>query len=82
MTTIHTRTRVGPDGKIVVPIGVDEAGKEVSVTIIPVDAPDTINGIPRAEWFARFERTAGSIDDETFRRPPPLPHKPPAEFDD
>jgi hypothetical protein len=82
MTAIRARLRVGADGKVIVPVGVDEAGREVNVTVIPVDAPDTINGIPREEWFARFERTAGSISDESFKRPPPLPQGRIPEFDD
>jgi hypothetical protein len=63
MTTIRTNVKVGPDGRIVVPVGIDEAGKEVNVTIIPVDAPDTINGIPRDKWWEIFNRTAGSLPD-------------------
>jgi hypothetical protein len=82
MTTIRTRLKVGADGKLIVPVGVDEAGREVSVTVIPVDASDVINGIPREEWHERFDRTEGSIEDESFKRPPQLPQDRIPELDD
>ena len=33
--SIRTICRVGPDGSVVVPVGVEEAGKEVEVTVAP-----------------------------------------------
>jgi len=64
MTSIHTRSRVGQDGKVVVSVGANEAGKEVFVTIIPAPPP-----MSRQEWSRFVERTAGSIPDPTFARP-------------
>ncbi len=70
MTTLRTRTIVGADGKIVIPVGTADVGKSVDVTVSPVVEHSTINGLPRDEWFALFDRTEGSIDDDRFVRPP------------
>lgn len=69
MTTIRTVVRVGPDGTVTIPVGEAEGGREVEVIVGPARQPDTINGLPREEWWALFERTEGSIDDPTFQRP-------------
>ena len=66
MTTISTKVRVGQDGNIVVPVGADEAGTEVIVTVSP--SPATLS---QAEWEEFVDRTAGSIADPTFRRHAP-----------
>jgi len=65
MTTIRVTARVGNDGNIVVPVGATEAGTEVEVTIEPARPKLT-----QAEWEAVLKRTAGSITDPTFKRPP------------
>jgi hypothetical protein len=65
MTQIRTRARVGSDGNITIPVGVAEAGAEVEVIVTrsqPKLSPE--------EYRAIIERTAGSIDDPTFVRPP------------
>ena len=64
MTTIHSRSRVGPDGNVVVSVGAREAGRDVLVTIVPAPPP-----LSREEWIRFVERTAGSITDPTFTRP-------------
>ena len=65
MTTIRTIARVGNDGNIVIPVGPEEAGVEVEVTITRARPKMT-----QAEWEALIDRTAGSITDPTFVRPP------------
>ena len=65
MTTIRVTARVGADGNIVVPVGTAEAGTEVDVTIEPARPKVT-----QQEWEAVLRRTAGSITDPTFKRPP------------
>ena len=64
MKAFETTARVGPDGNIVVPIGVGDAGTEVLVTVTP--APKKMT---QDEWAAFVQRTAGSITDPTFERP-------------
>jgi hypothetical protein len=64
---IHSR--VGPDGvlHLDVPMGSDEANREVR--IIVEDVP-TVSGPPRTEqeWQDFIRRTAGSVTDPDFRR--------------
>lgn len=64
MTTVETRARVAADGTITVPVGREEAGTEVIVTVAP--APKTLS---REEWVSHINRTQGRIDDPTFVRP-------------
>ena len=77
----RTRSRVSPDGNLIVPIGIEAAGTEVEVTIAPAESSSPINGLTREEWFARFDRVAGSIDDPTFQRPEQRVHAPPPILD-
>jgi hypothetical protein len=56
---------VGSDGRITVPVGVEQAGAEVDVIVTPL-RPE----LTQEEYLAILERTAGSIDDPTFVRPP------------
>ncbi len=67
MTTLQTRASVGVDGNVnvVIPVGKEEAGTEVLVTIAP--APPRLS---QKEWLEIIDRTAGSIDDPTFFRQP------------
>jgi hypothetical protein len=68
LTTIRKRLRVGADGNVVVPVGAEEAGREVDVT---VSAPGNVRAprqMTQQEWEAFIERLAGSIHDPTFRR--------------
>jgi hypothetical protein len=70
MTRIVLHSRTGPDGMLHldVPLGPDQADREVQVVIEP--AP---KGITHAEWAAWVLSMAGSITDPTFERPPQLP---------
>ena len=65
MTMIRTTVRVGADGNITLPVGVSEAGKEVEVVVTPARAQLT-----QEQYQDLIRRTAGSITDPTFVRPP------------
>jgi hypothetical protein len=65
MTTIRTTVRVGSDGNITLPVGVSEAGKEVDVVVTPARPKLT-----QEQYVELVKRTAGSITDPTFVRPP------------
>ncbi len=65
MTSIRQRARVDADGSITVAVGPEVAGTEVDVLVTPVRAPLT-----HEEYVAIIDRTAGSITDPTFVRPP------------
>ncbi len=84
MTRFQTRARVGPDGKVILNVALDPAaaGQEVVVTIAPVEETIGKTGLTREQWLEALDRTAGSIDDETFRRPPQEPLGPPPSFDE
>lgn len=64
MTTVEARLRVADDGTVTVPVGLQEAGREVVVTVVPAPSPAT-----QDEWISVIKRTQGSIDDPTFVRP-------------
>lgn len=69
MTRIKVRSRVGADGKlsVIVPIGAAEANREVIVTVEsadPLSPPASCD-----EWRKFIDRTAGSIQDPSFKRP-------------
>ncbi len=76
MTRIEIKSRVGSDGvlELRVPVGPDEADREVIVTVESVgtgtatSSPATSDPQDREDWTAFVERTAGSISDPTFRR--------------
>jgi hypothetical protein len=76
MTLIQIKSRVNPDGTVVVPVGAAEAGKEVLVTVEPALAPMT-----QDEWVAAVRQTAGSITDPTFTAPPDVPPRPAPDLD-
>ena len=61
------RSRVGGDGvlHLELPLGADEANREVQVTVEALARP-----MPPAEWRAWVLSMAGSIEDPTFERPP------------
>lgn len=52
MTTMETTTRVGPDGvlTLMLPLGADAAGQDVSVLVSPVKSPITVE-----EWQAKLK---------------------------
>ena len=72
MSLIEVQSRVGPDGMLVltVPVGPENANKEVKVTIAALDKQLARPKMTQAEWRSFIESTAGSIDDPTFVRPP------------
>jgi hypothetical protein len=65
MTRVEVKSRVGADGvlNVSVPLGPQEANREVIVTVQPA-----INGTDPSAWNSFVEQTAGSIDDPTFTR--------------
>jgi hypothetical protein len=63
VTTITTHVKVGADGNVIVPVGRDEAGREVTVTITPAPGPTS-----QEEYQRIIRETAGSVPD--LRRPP------------
>lgn len=84
MTRFQTRARIGPDGKVSLNVALNpaDAGQEVVVTITPVADTIGTTGLTREQWLEALERTAGSIEDETFQRPPQPPLGPPPSFDE
>jgi hypothetical protein len=79
MTTLHLKAKVDQDGKLrmVIPIGTAEAGSEVDVTI----EASRISTLTVEERLARVRRTAGSIQDPSFKRPKQPLAEPPPELD-
>ena len=71
MSTVTRIYRVDPNGNVVVPVGVERAGSEVKVTIQPVTVPPAPpSQMSEQQWREFVARTAGSVDDATFERPP------------
>ena len=70
MVRIVLQSRTGPDGTLHldVPLGPEQAGREVQVVIEPVPQCMT-----ETEWADWVQSMAGSITDPTFERPPQLP---------
>jgi hypothetical protein len=71
MNTIHTISRVGPDGvvNVSVPVGVAEAGKEVQITLEPLpEARPEIDDSPE-RWEQFLKETAGAWQGERLERP-------------
>jgi hypothetical protein len=70
MNRIVFQSRTGPDGTLhlAVPLGPEQAGREVQVVIETVPKRKA-----QAEWTAWVHSMAGSITDPTFERPPQLP---------
>jgi hypothetical protein len=63
VTTIITHAKVGADGNVVVPVGRNEAGREVTVTITPAS-----RAVSQEEYQRIVRQTAGSVPD--LERPP------------
>jgi hypothetical protein len=68
MNRVIVRGKVDSDGvlRVAVPVGADEADREVQVTIEPV----ATSSMSQDEWRQFVEATAGSITDPTFVRQP------------
>ena len=71
MATVVT-TQVGPDGvlHLNLPLSTADANRTVRVTVEPVDEAATTTPTDREAWLRFIARTAGSIPDPTFERPP------------
>jgi hypothetical protein len=65
MSTISTRVRVRADGSVLLPNDIAKPGDEVNITVTP-----DLREFSNAEWADFVNRTAGSIPDESFARPP------------
>jgi hypothetical protein len=70
MQTIHIRSKAGDDGvlHLRIPVGTPHAEYQVVVVMQPevIDPPKTPEELGWPPGF--FEETAGSIQDETFKR--------------
>lgn len=66
MAPTVVNSRVGDDGVLTLelPLGVEEAGREVRVTVEPIRRPMT-----QAEWQAWVQQLAGSWEGELARPP-------------
>lgn len=66
MTRLEVKSRIGPDGvlDVKIPIGREEANREVLVTVEATNHP----AANIDDWRRFIRQTAGSIDDPTFRR--------------
>ena len=66
MNRMIVKSRVGADGvlKVTVPVGAEDANREVQVTIEP--SPTRV--MTQDEWREWVESSAGSVGDSTFRR--------------
>jgi hypothetical protein len=74
MNKVIVTSQVGADGvlHVTVPLKPEDANKTVRVTVEPLDETTTPATRPttREEWLKFIEKTAGSITDPTFGRPP------------
>lgn len=70
MSRVVVHAKAGPDGTLHldVPLGAEQAGREVQAVIEPVP-----KRMAQAEWAAWVQSMAASITDPTFERPPQLP---------
>lgn len=66
MNRMVLHSRIGDDGvlQLTVPVGKEQANRDVEVTIAPVEKPS----MTQEEWREFILSTAGSIDDPTFNR--------------
>jgi len=68
---VEITSRVDADGvlRICVPLGADEANREVKVVVEPANVSETIPSSDRQEWREFVRSMAGCISDPTFERP-------------
>jgi hypothetical protein len=71
MSHVEITSRVDPDGvlRISLPFGLDEANREVKVTVEPVGARGPLPHTNREQWREFVKTMAGCISDPTFQRP-------------
>jgi hypothetical protein len=69
MNRMVVKSKVGSDGvlHLALPVGVEEADKEVQITVEPLNPKKEMT---QEEWEAWVDSTAGSITDPTFIRHP------------
>jgi hypothetical protein len=70
---IRTICTVRPDGSIVVPVGVEEAGRDVEVTIIPLTPTKRAADMTEDEYAAFIDAIAGQWVGEWPEAPDPPP---------
>jgi hypothetical protein len=68
---VEITSRVDADGvlRICVPLGADEANREVKVVVEPKNVTDSPRPTDRQEWREFVETMAGCISDPSFERP-------------
>ena len=66
-------THIGPNGILTVPLDQSDANKPVRVIVETLEEAKT--PMDRAAWLRFIERTAGSIGDSSFERPPQGEHE-------
>ena len=84
MQTIRTLEKTGKDGtlRMRIPLGKPETEYEVVVVVQPTDVSVTATWPDERGWPpGYFDRTFGSITDETFERPPQGELPRPLDFD-
>ena len=71
MTHVEITSRVDADGilRICVPLGADEANREVNVVVEPTSVSETILPLDQQAWREFVQKMAGCITDPTFDRP-------------
>ena len=71
MTHVEIKSRVGADGVLTVtlPLGPEEANREVRVIVEPAGHCESSIAPAPEEWRAFVNRMAGCISDPTFQRP-------------
>lgn len=76
MSTIVLQTKSGPDSKLHLEVPVGQPNTEFEVEVVVRPKPPRDQGWPPG-YFDLF----GSIDDDTFVRPPQPPLPPPVELE-
>jgi hypothetical protein len=71
MTHIEFNSRVGSDGvlSICLPLGSNEANREVKVIVEPTDLSSMLSPSAQEPWSDFVKDMAGCISDPTFLRP-------------
>jgi hypothetical protein len=70
MSYVEITSRVGPDGvlRLAVPIGMNDANREVKVIVEPADEHSVVPAADQT-WQDFVKSMAGCISDPTFQRP-------------
>ena len=64
MTAIRTICKVRPDGNVLVPVGVEDAGTEVEVTVTPKRARKLASEMTPEEYASFIDAIAGKWEGE------------------